>query len=118
MNLADYVAEGQRLSKLLDDALAFGKRQVREFADHEQAYRKVKAQAWLTAPEGPAPAKAAWVDGQTAEQRHARDIAEGMKQMSMEAIRSRRAQLSALQTYMNAEREEAKHERFGPEMVP
>lgn len=112
------IAEGDRLSKLLDDALAFGKRQVREYADTEQAYRVSQAESYLNAPEGlTAAAKAAWVAGATSGARHRRDIAEGMKQLALEAIRSRRAQLSALQTYMNAEREEAKHERFGPEVA-
>lgn len=105
--VADYIAESDRLNGLLDDALAFGKRMVREYAEAEAAYREAKSYAWVQS-DGDLLAKQreAWVDAATAQKRKARDIAEGMKQMALEAIRSRRAQISALQTLANVEKAE------------
>lgn len=106
-----------RLSKLLDDALSYLGRQVREYADAEQTYRQAKARAWVEAPAGTVPEREAHVNGLTAEERRAKDLAEGMRQAALEAVRSRRAQISALQTLANQRREEAAFARTGPEVA-
>jgi hypothetical protein len=46
--------------------------------------------------------------------RKARDIAEGMKMAALEAVRSRRAQLSAVQSIANAVKAETEFARTGP----
>lgn len=112
----DLTTEMLRLSKLLDDALAYLRRSSEEYADAEHVYREAKARAWVEAPEGTVMAREAWVNGTTAAIRRRRDLADGMRQAALEAVRSRRAQLSALQTIANANREEAALARTGPEL--
>lgn len=111
MNLVEANSEMRRLAQLLDDALGFLKRQTREYAEAEAAYRKLKAEAWLTVPAGTVPEREAHVNGATADTRLKRDLADGMRTAALEAVRSRRAQLSALQTLLNAHQEEAKFSR-------
>lgn len=114
-DIAGLTAELLRLSKLLDDALSYLRRSTAEYADAEHAYRQGKARAWLDQREGTVPEREAWVNGLTADLRRKRDLAEGMRQAALEAVRSRRAQLSALQTIAGAAREEAMLARTGPE---
>lgn len=111
---AELADEMRRLSRLLDSGLAALRDQAHELAESEQEYRQAKATAWLTAPEGTVPERDAWVGGQTAKQRHRRDLAEGMRQAALEAVRARRTQVSALQSLMAAERAEAEFSRTGP----
>ncbi len=119
MTPAEASDEARRLSQLLDGALAFCKDQIRTNADAEEIYRRAKAIAWVEAPKGTAEQRRAWVvDGETAALRKTRDIAEGMVKASFEAIRSRRSQLSMLQTLMGAWREEAAYTRTGPQVDP
>lgn len=113
MNLTEAADEMHRLSALLDDALAFLKRQTKELAEAERLYRKQKAEAWLTAPAGTVPEREAFVNGSTADLRQARDLADGMRTAALEAVRSRRTQISALQSLLAAHREEAGLVRFG-----
>jgi hypothetical protein len=107
--------EGRRLSELLDGALAFLKEQIRAAAEAERDYRQAKARAWVEAPDGTAGAKEAWVNGHTADLRYKRDIAAGMERASHQAIRSRLAQISLLQSVANAHKAEASFDRYGPE---
>lgn len=46
-------------------------------ADAERDYRRAKLQAWNRAPDGTAAYRSAWVDSETAGERHARDLAKG-----------------------------------------
>lgn len=115
MNTLDDMAdEMARLSRLLDQGLQALRDQAREVAETEQAYRRLKAEAWVTAPEGTVPEREAWVNGKTADARFARDLAEGMRTAALEAVRSRRTQVSALQSLMAAHRAEAEFSRVGP----
>jgi hypothetical protein len=104
--------EGKRLSKQLDGALGMLKEQIRVAADAERDYRKLKAEKWVHA-EGTAEQKKAWVDGQTADLRHVRDIADGMVRACHQAIRSRQQQISLLQSVASAHRAEAEFVRTG-----
>lgn len=115
--MPDYAAEMNRLSGLLDDALAYMRRQTVELANAEETYRQDKAAAWLRVDrEGTTAAeREAIVNGVTAEARKARDLAEGMRQAALEAVRSRRTQISALQSLLNADRAEAEISNYGPE---
>lgn len=65
-----------------------------------------------------AKAKEAWVDAESADLRLTRDLAEAEKLAALEALRSRRQQLSSIQTIVNAERVEAEFARVGPERGP
>lgn len=113
----DQIAEFHRLSELLDNGLAEMRRQGDAYAKAENAYRKGKRSAWRHVPPELTLAKEreAWVDAESADDRMARDNADMDRQDALESVRSRRAQLSALQTVTNADTEEAKFARTGPE---
>lgn len=111
--------EVMRLSGLLDQGLDYLKTQTRAYATAEKEYRKGKAQAWVKTAvqtEGRkmlAAEREDMIDAETADLREARDLADGMRQAALEAVRSRRAQISALQTLMNGYRAEAEFVRTG-----
>lgn len=109
-NLGEEMA---RLSRLIDQGLQALRDQAAELAEAENEYRLAKATAWISAPAGTVPEREAWVNGQTAGMRRRRDLAEGLRQAALEAVRSRRTQVSALQTLLNAHQEEAKFARTG-----
>jgi hypothetical protein len=113
--LEDVAEDMRRYSRLIDQGLAALRDQTHAYAEAEREYRKAKAQTWLVAPEGTVPERTAWVEGQTADLRYARDLADGMRQAALEAVRSRRAQVSMTQTLLNADREEMAFSRTGPE---
>lgn len=124
MNTAEAFAEANRLSRLIDAAIEGLKNTSVEFARAEADYRKAKAEGWVRCPNDEAGVKSgerewtaarreAWVDADTADLRYKRDLADGMRQAALEAVRSRRAQLSALQTFLNAEKAEAEFARTG-----
>lgn len=124
MNLSEAFAEANRLSRLIDAAIEALKNTSVEFARAESNYRKAKAEGWVRCPNDEAGVKAgerewtaarreAWVDSDTADLRYKRDLADGMRQAALEAVRSRRAQLSALQTFLNAEKAETDFARTG-----
>jgi hypothetical protein len=114
VNLQDATDDMRRLFDLIDAGLKAVRDQATEFAEAEAAYRKAKAQAWLAAPAGTVPEREAFVNGNTADQRQRRDLADGMRQAALEAVRSRRGQVSALQSLLNAQRAEAEFVRTGP----
>jgi hypothetical protein len=116
LNLTEAFTEANRLTVLLDKGLEFLREQGHEYADAENEYRKAKAAAWLVAPVGTVPEREAWVNGKTAGERKRRDLADAMRQAALEAVRSRRGQISALQTLVNATQEEMKFARTGPDM--
>ena len=91
--------------------------QAEELAEAEHDYRLAVAQAFVSAPDGTVPEKEAWVNGRCAAARRRRDLADGLRQAALEAVRSRRTQVSALQSLLAAERVEAEFARTGPEMV-
>jgi hypothetical protein len=108
-----------RLSRLLDQGLSALRDQAREFAEAEAEYRRLKATSWIEVlralPEATVAQREAWVNGATADARLRRDLADGLRQAALEAVRSRRGQLSALQSLLAAERAEADFARTGPE---
>lgn len=117
MNLPEMQTEMLRLSHLIDAGIEMLRDQARAVADAEMAYRKAKAQAWVSCPMDPPEVRAgerewtaarreAHVDAQTADLRRDRDIAEALREAAREAVRARRTQLSALQSLLAAERSE------------
>lgn len=114
---ANAFAEMQRLSRQLNDALTLLHGQVNAYAAAEADYRRGKARAWAECPKEKgtiAAEREAMVDAATSDLRQVRDLADGMRQAALEAVRSRRAQISALQTLMNGYRAEAEFARTGP----
>lgn len=109
-----YATEVHRLSTLIDDGIRALKQYAQETAVAEYDYRKAKAIAWQTAPPGTVPMREAWVDAETAEQRQRLDLAEGSRSAALEAVRSRRQQLSAVQSLLAAYKAEADFARTGP----
>lgn len=125
MTPLEMAAEVERLSGLIDDGIKVLRQQSIALAESEMTYRKSKAQSWVTCPtddpgvkagerEWTAARREAWVNGDTAELRRDRDLAEAMRQTALEAVRARRAQLSALQTLLNAHAAEANLAGTGP----
>ena len=113
MTLPELIAEARRLSELLDKGLAALRAAATDYAEYEHAYRLASARAYL-AHGGTIPEREAAVYVEVGELKLQRDIAEGLKLSAMEAIRSRRTQLSALQSILAAHREEAAYDRTGP----
>lgn len=114
MTPEELTAEMLRLSKSIDKAVEGLYTLGHAYAQAEHDYRMARAAAFSVAPEGTVPEKEAWVNAETAEQRLRRDTAEHDRIAALEAQRSRRAQLSALQTIANAYRAEAEFVRTGP----
>lgn len=117
MTVAEMVAEASRLSTKIDEGVRTLASAAREVAEAEHAYRLAKAQAWIVIAEGTAKEREAQVDAATADERRVRDLAEASRLAALEALRSRRAQLSMLQSLAAAHRAEAEHARYGPEVA-
>lgn len=115
MTLNEYAAEFHRLSDLLEGGLTALRHAASAYANAEAAYRREKAAAWATAPGGTVPEREAWVNGETAASRRERDLHDTMRQVALEAVRSRRAQISALQSLLAGHRAEAEFARTGPD---
>lgn len=122
MDLLEAAEEMSRLSRLLDAGLAAMRDMARELADTEHAYRKGKAESWARCPNDPVGTKPsdkdwtsakreAWVDGDTADLRRLRDLAENMAKAAYQAVRARQTQVSALQSLLAAHRAEAEFAR-------
>lgn len=116
--LTELANEMVRLSRLLDQGLQAMRDQAHEYANAEHDYRKATAEAWLLVPAGTVPEREAWVQGHTAVERRRRDLADGIRSAAVESVRSRRAQISSLQTISNAHRAEIDMARTGPGMTP
>ena len=112
--MQQYAAEMERLSGLIDKGIAALTQHAQEMAQAEHDYRKAKAVAWTQAPPGTVPVREAWVESETAEHRLRLDMAEGMRLAALESIRSRRQQLSALQSMLAAVKSEMDFARTGP----
>ena len=126
MNLAEAADEMRRLSRLIDAGIEAMREQSSALANAEHDYRRQKAEAWVKCPtddhgvkagerEWTAARREAWVDAETADLRRTRDIADGMKQAAIEAVRARRGQLSAWQSLISADRAEAEFARTAPQ---
>lgn len=89
-----------------------------EYAEAERAYRKGKAVAYATRPDGTADERKTWVEAETADLRYVRDLAEGLRQGAIEAIRSARGELSAWQTATGAAKEASALERTAGHYEP
>ena len=105
-DLETLTAEAWRLSQLLDKGLAALREAGVAYAEAEHQYRSAKAMAYLETESGTVAEREAHVYAIMGEHRRTRDLADGQKVAALEAVRSRRAQLSALQTLIAAHRAE------------
>jgi hypothetical protein len=120
-DLAELATEQRRLSTLIDNGVQALTTSAREAAQAEANYRKAKAVAWTQVKaEGDRTAEhmKAEAESRAADLRFVRDLAEANRQAALEALRSRRQQLSATQSLAAAFRAEVEHSRYGPEVSP
>ena len=106
MDLEHLTAEAWRLSQLLDKGLAALRAAAVAYAEAEHQYRERNAMAYLETESGTVAEREAHVYALVGDFRRLRDLADGQKVAALEAVRSRRAQLSALQTVIAAHRAE------------
>jgi len=107
MTLTEMINESERLSRLIDAGIESLVKASKDMAHAEHTLRKATAVAWAAAPSGTVPYKEAWVESQTADEKLAFELGETERYNALEAVRSRRAQLSAIQSIMAAHRAEA-----------
>jgi hypothetical protein len=113
MDLATLTAEAIRLSALLDRGVQALREASVEYAEAEHTYRMHKSKAYLTT-EGTVGEREAQVYGMVGDDRRRRDLADGARMAALEAVRSRRTQLSAIQSLLAAHKSEADFARTGP----
>ena len=98
--------EALRLSRQLDESLDVLRREARKVAEAERDYRHARARAWFGS-EGTAKQREDSVNAATADARYVRDVCDAERMAALESVRSRRQQLSVLQSLMAADRAEA-----------
>lgn len=113
VTIGEITDEMLRLSKLLDAGLAALRAQSRNFAEADVAYRRTYAEAFLKS-EGTVAEREQVAMTASLDARVKMNLAEGIKVSALEAVRSRRTQLSVLQTIANGYRAEAEFARTGP----
>ena len=106
--------EMRRLSQSLDKALTSLYEAGREWAQAENDYRMARAVAYLNS-DGTVEARKSTTDLATSDERQRAHLADAMRQAALEAVRSRRTQLSALQTVVNALKAETELVTYGPQ---
>jgi len=106
MDLEHLTAEAWRLSQLLDKGIAALRDAAVAYAEAEHEYRERNAMAYLETETGTVAEREAHVYALVGDFRRVRDLADGQKVAALEAVRSRRAQLSALQSLIAAHRAE------------
>ena len=114
MDLETLTAEALRLSQLLDNGIAALREAGVAYAEAEHTYRASSAMAYLATESGTVAEREAHVYALVGEHRRSRDLADGQRVATLEAVRSRRTQLSALQSLLAAHRSEADFARTGP----
>ena len=113
-SLVEIQAEMIRLSRLLDAGITELYNSSTTYAQAENTYRMAKAKAYLEA-EGTVAERQALADLATSTERVVHRIADGMRKALTEAVRSRRQQISALQSLTAAHRAEAEYTRTRPD---
>jgi len=106
VTLDELAAEARRLSELLDRGVGALRDAARQYADAEHAYRLAHAQAYLQT-EGTVGEREAQTYIQVGGLRRDRDYADAIRAAALEAVRSRRTQLSAVQSLLAANKAEA-----------
>jgi hypothetical protein len=116
MDLDKAARDMREFVRLIDEANAEQVTQGHAYAEAERTYRHVKARAWATTAGKSmlAEERKDAVGDETRNERYDRDLADSLRKSALEAERSHRAKLSALQTLINAHRAEAEFARTSP----
>jgi len=114
VNTNELMSEMWRLSDEIEQSLERLRETAHAFAVAEHDYRQARSYAWMRT-HGTISDREAQVEMRCGDLRHDRDLADNMRNAATEALRSRRAQLSALQSLMGAMRAEAEFVRTGPD---
>jgi len=117
MNTQELVTEMLRLSRLLDKGVKALTKAAQDYAEAEDRFAAAKAKAYLAA-EGPVEQRKAYVADLTGSERLEALKADGWRQACLEAVRSRRQQLSALQSVAAGHRTELELAKYGPQETP
>ena len=117
MDTQELVSEMIRLSRLLDKGVLALVDAAKEYAEAHDRYAAAKATAYLGS-EGTVEQRKAHVDQLTGGERRRALLADAMRQACLEAVRSRRQQLSALQSVAAGHRTELELARYGPQEGP
>lgn len=117
VSIVELVQEARRLSALIDNGVKALTHAANDVAEAEHAYRLARAQAWHKT-EGTAKQREDDVNALTAGERRVRDLADAGRMSALEALRSRRQQLSSVQSIAAAFRSEAEHSRYGTQETP
>ncbi len=112
MNSADLNTQLLGAAERLRESLADLEQRSVDYAVAERNYRRAKATAYL-ATSGTVAEREAHAETAINELRYERDMADGLKVSALEAVRSNRGVLSAVQTLANLYREEASFDRTG-----
>lgn len=118
MNLDEYDTERRDLNQKINEGIRQMAEAGARLAQAEHDYRRLRMELWAKAPKGTVPERQSWVDGEAASMRMLRDLAEFDRDVAREAQRSRRQQMSALQTLLAAHRAEAEFVRVGMGSTP
>ena len=110
MTLDELAAEARRLSELIDRGIATLRDASKQYADAEHEYRFAYAKAYLESS-GTVGEREAQVYVEVGALRRDRDHADGIRTAAVEAVRSRRTQLSAVQSLLAAQKAEAEFVR-------
>jgi len=107
LNLHELVQEMLTRSAMLDESIKELEEQTRQWAVADHTYRKQRAKAYLAAEGETVGHREAETSQATQRERFAAKLSEGLKVAALESVRSRRAQLSAVQSIANAVKAEA-----------
>lgn len=113
LNLADIEKEIMRFSHLLDAGLAKLRETAQEYATADVAYKRCYSEAFLRAS-GTVSEREQVATSAALQERHDVKHLEGLNVAALEAVRSRRTQISALQSLLAAHKAEAEFARTGP----
>jgi hypothetical protein len=114
MEIEALAAEANRLSALLDKGIMALRDAAVTYAHAEHDYRERKAMAYLETESGTVAEREAHVYAIMGDYRLRRDLADGERLAALEAVRSRRTQLSAVQSLLAAHKSEADFARTRP----
>jgi hypothetical protein len=102
------------LSRRIDEGIRELSSAAHELAESQYELRKARAIAWAEAPPGTVPVREAWVEAKTADEELRHELAEGRRTTAVEALRSRRQQMSAVQSLMKADHIDFEDTKYSP----
>ena len=117
MNAAELNVQLLEAASAVREAQADLEQRVRDFAKAERQYRLAKSTAFLSAEGRNATEREAKAEAAVNELRYQRDLAEGLKVSALEAVRTYRGLVSAVQTLARLYEQEAAFDRTGPQEV-